>query len=135
MYKFFLVLALSASVSLLAGPDIRAKTLELPRQVEPVAQVDEELKKLKDIISITKKNLENQSKLFGMIEEYRKIQSQYLQNAQDKELTYQMVMKAHTIFLKIKDLHLTHAFEQDFLSELAFFSKMAEKWNSPQSTS
>lgn len=136
MYKWVFFIVLSCVAAGVEAKDaIRPKTHDLPPEVEPVASMENELGKLQDIMQATAKNLENQKRLYSEISDYMKVHERYLENTNDKRLSYQMVMKAHSAFKLIQSLHLTHAFDQDLISELAFFSNIAERWNTPESQS
>lgn len=82
---------------------------------------------LDTLISGTEKQLEAEKKLRDQVVKYVQVQQKYAQNTQDKELATKVVRKASFLYKKIKELELTQAFDQKFLSELAFFSNIADK--------
>lgn len=117
----FLVLPLSAQYT------IRPATTEIPDPVTPTTYVEDELTMLNNIIAATEVNLRQQKALHAKVIEYRQLHDQYVQNIQDKELSFQLIFSSHELLDEIKELQLTQAFDQKFLSDLAFFSNIAER--------
>lgn len=113
---------------------IRGKMDPPPPAPLPSAQaLMDSQEKVMLIIKASKENLAKQEALLKDITEYQQIQKKYSENSQDKEIAYQMVMKAYDIMQHLKELRMTHAFDQDLMSEITFFSNMAERWNGNQS--
>lgn len=81
-----------------------------------------------DLIAVTEKNLRDQKSLKGQLIEYRRLHRLYEQDTRNQELSEKLVWQAERALQTIQEQHLTHAFEPEFLQELAFFSKIAEKW-------
>lgn len=127
------VLLLFIASSLCATEDvIRPSTSDLPNSSISSANIGNELAILDNIMEITKQNFETQKQLRGLIVEYLQVKHIYLQNIQDKELSFKMVQKAYQVLEKIKEAHLIQAFDKDFMSEITFFANIASKWNNPQ---
>src|SRR5262249_55764715 len=104
----------------------------LPAALDPSPQAANELQALDRLIDATQKNLEKQRALRVAIADYLKLQDLYLKNDQDKELMFRMVKNAHRILESIKENHLVHLFNADFISELTLFSQIAVKKGIPK---
>lgn len=111
---------------------LHAQSLNL-KETEPALVVLNQLKNLDNLISVTEKNLLNQKSLKKLLIDYQQHQLKYLENAQDKEVTLQMVRSAYQLLESIKQNHLTHAFDTEFISQLTFFSQFATKRGIPKS--
>lgn len=103
------------------------------KETEPALIVMHELKRLDNLISITEQNLSNQHSIRELLLNYQQMQLKYLDNAQDKQVTLQMVRAAHALLEGIKNSHLTHVFDTEFMSQLNFFSQFATKRGIPKS--
>lgn len=115
-------------MSKLAAEDaINPITTDLPK-VEVAPERSKDLLMLESLIEITKKNLDNQKNLRGLILEYLDIYDKYVENMDNKQLSFRMIKKAKEVLDLIKETHLIHSFDQDFLSELTYFSNIASKW-------
>jgi uncharacterized membrane-anchored protein len=134
MKQLWFVASLLAVSGLVFGADdgINPSTSDLPRLSSVTGKGDTELTKMDNLIEVTKQNLESQKHLKELVKEYLQVQKIYMQNTSDKQNGYRMVKKAQQVLDKIKENHLTQAFDQDFLSELTFFANIANKWNNPK---
>ncbi len=113
------------------GEDINPVTQDLPKLAATNGKGEQELGKIDNLIEVTKQNLESQKHLRELAKDYLQAQKVYMQNTQDKQNGFRMVKKAEVLLEKIKENHLTQAFDQEFLSELSFFASIATKWNAP----
>lgn len=113
---FFALNCFAADIPVIPNADIKESQLDL----------------LDNLIKVTASNLDIQKELRKRVEGYLKIQTQYLKNPQDKDLTLKMVKEAHFLIEMIKEGHLTQAFAPEFISELTFFSQIANKRGIPQ---
>lgn len=131
----FCVLIFGITISCFGSPvQLDPVTSDLPPTIseDPTQIITNELAKLDSIIAATEKSLENQKLLRDRIQEYKKIQRLFLEHKEDREISYRMVKAAHRVLEIIKQNHLTHAFDPEFLSELALFSKIATKRGIPK---
>jgi hypothetical protein len=127
---FFLILPVMAFS--LETP-LNPSTSNIPPKVkDPAALIKNELAMLDNLIDVTKQNLENQKNLRQMIQQYMTIQEVYIKNPDDKEVLYRMVKVAHRTLDNIKQNHLTHLFDADFISELSLMSQIANKRSIPK---
>jgi hypothetical protein len=117
--------------SILSGAEdiIHPVTTDLPVVSTSTEQTNNNIMMLDHLIATTQKNLENQKQLRTLIQEYLDIYEKYLQDTNNKQLSFRMILKAKEVTDKIKETHLTQAFEQEFISELTFFSNIASKWD------
>ncbi len=128
--RYWVFLALFTSACLLAAPDVlQPSTTSLPKTPSAPLKSGSELTILDNLIEVTKKNLQEQIELRSMVADYLRIHEQYVQDTANKELSYQMIMKAHAVLQKIKDDHLTQAFDKEFINDITFFSNIASRWN------
>lgn len=107
---------------------IQPITQDIPQIGNPSTSVENELSMLNNLIDVTKENLSLLEQCKKHVIDYISLQEKYAQNTENEKLTFQMVMSADQLLEEIKELHLTQAFDQEFLSELTFFSKVASKW-------
>lgn len=121
--------------SLLSADPVRPITKDLPKTAQLPSSYSESLCQLDRTISLTQKTWEEQKELRKMIHEYIVLHTNYKQNLEDRALSYQMVKQAHKVISKIKELHLSHAFDQELLSDLAFFSGIIDRWEGLESLS
>ncbi len=129
----FVLLIIFSSISLYADNSLRPSTTDLPPQIkDPLALINNEIAMLDNLIDVTQQNLENQKNLRHLVKEYQKIQDLYLQNPDDKEALYRMVKIAYKTLGNIKENHLTHLFDSDFISELSLLSQVASKRGIPK---
>lgn len=98
---------------------------------EPSGKNGIELQNLENLISLTLQNLEELQGLKSSIMDFKKLQSQYLDQPQNKELLLRTGNTAKRILEQIKNLHLIHIFDAKFLSELSLFAKMVKKPSLP----
>lgn len=100
--------------------------------VSSMAYAANEVEALDNLIAVTKQNLEAEMALRGTLVEYLQLQARYMENTNDKDQLFSLAKSAHRLFKLIKENHLTHVFNNDFLSELTLFSQVAEKKGIPQ---
>lgn len=132
--KFWIFLSISLlciNTIQAASEVVNPSTTNLPRMQNPTTKTNDEVNLLSNLIDVTKKNLENQIQLKSLLVEYIQIKDQYMQNTDDKQLSYRMVQKAFILLDKIKEDYLTQLFDQEFISELTFFASIGAKWNNP----
>ncbi len=132
--RYVLITLLVSFSNLCMGNEATLKpiTNDLPKMRSMDEIVSSELSRLDNLIVMTQQNLQNQLALRTLLEQYQQIQAQHLQNDQDIEILFKLVKMAQRLFESIKQNHLTHLFEQDFLSELALFSQIANKRGIPR---
>ncbi len=130
MNKYLVMSLLLCTGTLCADDVIKPSTSDLPR-ASNLATKGDELALLNQLISVTQQNLDAQKQLRTDLQDYLQIKQQYMQKTDDKQLTIRLVTKAHQLLQKIQDQHLVQAFDQEFISELTFFSNIAAKWNNP----
>jgi len=94
--------------------------------------VTPELSAINHSIESLKQNVQNQEKIRIQLILYQKINKEFLKNPDDKELLFQMVKLADTLFENIKKSHMTQNFSPEFLSELTLFSQIASKRGVPK---
>ncbi len=128
----FVVVFSTYFVALMAKSVENPVTQDIPQISNPSAKLGKETALLDNLIETTRQNLESQKKLRELLQEYTKLQQQYVQNTQDKQLSYKIVKKAQEVLEKIQDQHLAHTFDQELMSELTFFSNISAKWNTPK---
>lgn len=99
---------------------------------DPAALLQNELNRIDTIIYQTQKSLEDQKKLRLLIEEYKKIQDDYLKKSQDNDLLLALVKSAHRTLKAINESHLTETFDPEFIEELTVLSLAAGKRGVPK---
>lgn len=99
---------------------------------DPAELVKSEISRLDTLIAATAKSLEGQNKLRSYICEYQDIHEAYLRHPNDNEILYRMVKSAHKVLETIKQNHLIHTFDTDFLSELTVLSQFSNKKGIPK---
>ena len=105
-------------------------TSDLPPKMENKEQ--NVLANLDNIIDATKKSLDEQTGLKQNILHYQKLQASYLNSPGDRVILYNLVKSANQIQGTIEENQLSHAFETEFLKELALFSRIAKKVSTPR---
>lgn len=111
---------------------VNPTTSEIPNFSQLNQNTKQELALIDNLIEVTEKNLARQRKLKREINEYIALQERYMKNTNDKDLGFQLVKSAKEVLEGIKDQNLTQVMDAQFMSELAFFSSIADKWNSPR---
>lgn len=98
-----------------------------PYYHEPATAPLKETDLLDRLIASTEKQLNEQKKLREWVRKFAALQSAYAENPQDKQMSFKLVKRGYQLNKKIHELHLTEAFDEQFLSELAFYTSIAEK--------
>lgn len=128
IFKFFLALSLLAIVSASAADGIRPSTTDMPNiTYQPSAKSGNELAFLDQLITVTQQNLEKQKELKEKMKEYIQLRDQYARQTQNQELGMRLVKVAYGVLEGIKEQHVSHVFDQEFMSELTFFSNIGAK--------
>jgi predicted patatin/cPLA2 family phospholipase len=96
------------------------------------ALITNELDRLDTLIKATQKSLDDQQTLRRYILEYKRLQELFVLNPDDNELLVKMVRSARKTLDEIYSTHLTQTFDPDFINELTFLSKVAEKRGIPK---
>lgn len=124
MHRFIIfILAFNAIALEIAADSLKKDPKEL---------LDSQIAMLDDLIEMTTQTLQNEQKLKSLILQYQQIQEEYIKNPKDKEQIVKMVRMADQILRKMEEAHLITQFDPDFISELAFFSKIANKKGIPK---
>jgi hypothetical protein len=103
-----------------------------PTIADPAALIGNEIARLDTLIQATEQSLEGQKKLRTLIVEYQKLQDQYLKNTKDNELLFKLVKSAYRVLVSIKENHLIHNFDPEFIDELTVLSQPASKRGIPK---
>lgn len=83
------------------------------------------------LIESTQTTLENQLALRDMIKQYQELREIYIQDTENTELLLRVAKLSYLVSESIKENHLDHAFDPEFLSELSLFAKLASKRGIP----
>lgn len=126
---FFVLLAIVSGLRVEAAPN--PSTKDLPAFAQDKSK-ENQVALLDNLIEVTEKNLEAQKALKQQVQSYLALQNEYMKNPNDKDKTLKMVQEAYYLHEKIKEAHLTQAFSTDFISELIFFSEIANKRGIPK---
>lgn len=131
-YSFFCAFFLLAASSLTAAiqqdlPKSEIHTLKDPKEI-----INLQIKSLDHLAEMTKMSLAKMAQLRASILNYQTIQELYLQQTKDKELLYRMTKLADHLLNEIKNAHLMHAFDAEFMSELNMFSRIYRKNEVPK---
>lgn len=119
-------------VSLFAiDAQVKPITSDTPKGAKEI-NVNNELSMLDNLIEVTQQSVDSQKKLRDLIRLYQTLQTQYLQNEDDKELLYKIVRVAYLASESIKENHLSQIFDPDFLKELNLFAQIAAKRGIPK---
>lgn len=129
MKAFYTFLMLCVATSLYTNDGIHPITNDLPFVDELDPKRESEMAKLDQLIAATRIGLESQLRLRDLLLEYLQVQKIYMENTKDKQNGFRMVRKAGEVFERIQENHLTHLFDPEFLSEIAFFAGIANKWS------
>ncbi len=104
---------------------------DAPKGSKKEKMVANELSILDNLIEVSEQNVETQKKLRDLIKKYQQLQSQYLQDEQNKEVLYKLVRVAYQASEIIKENHLSQVFDPDFLSELNLLAQIGQKRGIP----
>lgn len=127
-FKYFLTISMLFLSSAFAADVVHPSTPDLPRITsQPTAKPGNEIVFLDQLISITEQNVENQKELKEKVKEYIQLRDQYARQTQNQELGMRLVRAAYEVLEGIKEQHLTHVFDKEFMSELTFFSTIGAK--------
>lgn len=99
---------------------------------DPAALIDNEISRLDTLIQATEQSLEAQKKLRSQIQEYQRLQEEYLNKPQDNDMLFKLVKSAYRTLHLIKENHLIHTFDPDFINELTVLSQPATKRGVPK---
>lgn len=99
--------------------------------VSSLCMAGEELEQLDCLIKVTEENLDHQKALRLQVVSYLKLQDQYLQNPDDKDMLLRLAKEASKVLDSIKENHLTYSFPASFMSELTLFAGVANKRGVP----
>lgn len=133
--KLIFTLQLLISVSCLCCHFCTAESSSNPGLTavkDPNALIGNELIRLDTLIKATEQSLGGQKKLRDRIVEYQKTQDLYLAHPMDNDLLLQLVKSAHRTLESIKENHLIHTFDPDFIDELKVLSKASSKRTIPK---
>lgn len=126
-FFIFFILALSVSASFIHS----APSSSLPLE-ESHSLISDQLAKLDLLIRATEQSLEGEKKLREMIKEYKKIEALFLQHPEDNDVLFTMVKQAFKVLEMIKETHLLHAFDAEFIDELTVLAQAASKRGIPK---
>lgn len=104
---------------------------EAPSLKDPKEIIHLQLKSLDLLIAMNQKTLHTLTELKTAIGRYQAIQEIFLQNPKDREVLYRMARIAAKLQKDIQEASLTHAFDPEFMSELALFTKIYKKKELP----
>ncbi|GEM_PF-1958119 len=121
IFLFLLVLPLSAQYA------VKADHHDLPEIVAPEMHPETELETLDRLIAATEETLQSEKLLKEKLSAYIDIYEQYKENTDDRRLCFLLVKKAHEVLALMQELELTQLFDQQFLSEVTFFSNISER--------
>ncbi|MGZ3634180.1 MAG: hypothetical protein ACXU9U_03485 [Parachlamydiaceae bacterium] len=130
MRILYLTLLLSC-LSLQAAQDL--PVIETPPLKDPKEIIDLQLKSLDHLIILTDETSKSLVNIRATIVNYQKVQNLYLDTPSDKELLYRMTKTAHLLLKEIKTKNLTHAFDPEFISELATLARIYQSHELPSS--
>lgn len=118
---------------LFVSAELTAVTDDIPAEsVMTMSDIDMSLNTLNQIIASTERTLAGQRDILQQLTRYRKIKSEYLLDQQNKNLTIRLVKSASQLNESIQAQYLHDALDGEFLSEIAFFSKIANKKSLPK---
>jgi len=103
-----------------------------PSSSDPAAFITHEISRLDTLIQATQQSLEDQKKLRERIVEYKKLQDAYVKAPDDNDLLFRIVKSAHRTLQAIKENHLIHVFDPEFIDELTVLSQPAQKRGIPK---
>lgn len=89
--------------------------------------LDQAINRLDGLIQATQQSLEGQKKLRDRIMDYKKNLEIYLDKPQDNDLLLRVVKSAYRTLEAVKENHLEHLFDPDFIDELTVLSKPVNK--------
>lgn len=131
---FVLIYSIHVSVILNAEESIHPVTTDMPRIVDPATLTTNELVTIDRLIEVTQRSVDKQKALRELIKEYQAAQALSIKDPDDTEKLYSLAKMAYRVSQCIKDNHLDHAFDPEFLSELNLFAKVAAKQGIPPPT-
>lgn len=99
---------------------------------DPSTLIGDEICRLDHLIQATEQSLDGQKKLRMLIVEYQKLQDQYLKNTKDNDLLLKIIRSANRVLQSIKENHLLHHFDPDFIDELTILSRPISKRGIPK---
>lgn len=128
IYIFLFCVALSPLVEAYTPPTpIKAPSVKDPGELGGM-----QVKALDELMESATQTLADLQDLKDKTIEYLKLQERYLNNTKDSELLYRMTKAADTLLNKIQNDHLGHAFDKEFLDELAMLAKIYHKLGLPR---
>lgn len=131
-YSIFCTLFLLAVSPIAAAVPQDLPKGEIPALKDPKEIINLQLKSLDHLTEMTKMSLAKMTQLRASIVKYQTIQQLYLQQTKDKELLYRMTKLANDLLQEIKNAHLVHAFDSEFLNELNMLSRIYRKNEVPK---
>jgi hypothetical protein len=131
-HTWILITAIFSLAQIAADTGYTPASPHLPVMIDPSHALVSDMQALDHLIEMTQKSLDQQRALKNMLIEYQKLQEFFFKNDQDKEVMFRMVKTAHKLLETIKENHLLHLFNADFLSELTLFSQIATKKGIPK---
>lgn len=122
------LIGISVTLPVYGRVNINPVTSDLPYIPDAPFSDDRPGQTIDDLISVTEKNLREQKALKAGLVEYRRLHKLYERDTGRQDLSERLVWQAERVLQRIQEQHLKHAFEPEFLQELSFFSKIADKW-------
>ena len=99
----------------------------LSHRGEPLADMQDELKIVDQLIIATTEQLDTQKQLKELMLQFKKQRENFVQGDQSKAHAGRMVRTARQVYEMIAANHLEHLFAKDYLDELTFFASIAGK--------
>lgn len=130
--KALCIFVISTAASLSAAVQQDLPKEEPPPLKDPKEIINLQLKSLDHLTEMTKLTLNKMAQIRANVVKYQMLQQLYLQQTKDKELLHRMSKVANDLLQEIKNAHLMHAFDVEFISELNMFSKIYKKNEIPK---
>jgi hypothetical protein len=129
LMKKFIPLLLGAALPLFgqSASHLPSATDDLPPVISLEPPSPKGVSAISNLIRQTESNLATQRQLMTLLKEYLQIEERYIKNPGDKALVAQLVHRADALLEIVNSQKLTHLIDEDLLSELSLFSRIASK--------
>ena len=128
MRKFLFYLLLPCALSAnLADEEALPPSIKDPKEI-----VDLQLKSLDHIQACTRQTLQQITALKSQVELYKKAQEAYLDNVDNRKLLRAMLQAAGSLQQALKENHMQHFFDSEFIAELNLLHKLNQNISLPK---
>lgn len=108
------------------------QTITPPSIKDPKEIIDLQLKSLDHLKACTMRTLQQMTQLRSLIEHYKQTQETYLDHTDNQKLLRSMLHAAEDVLNAIKEWHMQHLFDAEFIAELNLLHKLNQNVSLPK---